>query len=736
MIKLLTGLFLFSGIILSNFANAQAESTNKKVWISIGTDAAKLIDRKYQSIINLQHIASVASASLPTTTIAQLPESQIDLLSEFMHENFNRCGGFFYHESLAEAQAYTQALTQSQTQLSTMVAVNYSIDNATTVDSLLSELTASNITATIDSLASYHNRYYTQQSGADAANWLKNKWSNMASERADISIDFYQHSWKQPSVIATITGTTNSEEIVIVGGHLDSINGGNPNTGRAPGADDNASGIAVITETLRAIIATGFKPQRTIKIIAYAAEEVGLRGSKAIAQSYKAAGSSVVGVVQFDMTANKGSADKDIVFMTDYTNDGQNQFLVQLIDTYLPGISYGFDQCGYGCSDHASWHNEGYATSMPFESRMNDINGKIHTDNDSTYNVNHIVNFTKLSMSYIGELAKGDTDSTGNPADELQNGVAKTAISASEKQQLFYTLEVPAGATALNFKTSSGTGDADLFVKFGAKPSLTTQDCKSTSNGNTESCDITNIQAGTYHVMVEAWSAISGVSLTASFSDGGTTPVDELQNGVAKSAISGTAKQQLFYTLAVPANATDLSFTTSGGSGDADLYVKFGSKPSLSTQDCKSTSNGNTESCEMTNVLSGTYHVMVEAWSAINGVSLTGIYTNGDTTGGNEPINDIRNNISISQGQWQHYSQVLPAGYANMTINISAGTGDADLYIRHGEQSTSSLHDCRPYLDGNTESCSFTAPAAGTWYLDVYGYQAVSGLTLTLQANP
>ena len=534
---------------------------------------------------------------------------------------------FFYHESLAEAQAYTQALTQSQTQLSAMVAVNYSIDNATTVDSLLSELTAGNITTTIDSLASYHNRYYSQQTGADAAAWLKNKWSNMASERTDISIDFFQHSWKQPSVIATITGSTNSEEIVIIGGHLDSINGGNPTAGRAPGADDNASGIAVITETLRAVIASGFKPERTIKIIAYAAEEVGLRGSKAIAQSYKAAGNSVVGVVQFDMTANKGTTDKDIVFMTDYTNDGQNQFLVQLIDTYLPGISYGFDQCGYGCSDHASWHNEGYATSMPFESRMNDINGKIHTDNDSTYNVNHIVNFTKLSMSYIGELAKGDTDSTSTPTDQLQNGVAKTAISGTAKQQLFYTFEVPADATDLKFLTSGGTGDADLFVKYGAKPSLTIQDCKSTSSGNTENCAISPVQAGIYHVMVEAWSAISGVSLTGSYTDGGSN-------------------------------------------------------------------------------------------------------------GGNDPINDTVNNISIAKGQWQHYTQVLPAGYANMTINISGGTGDGDLYIRRSAQSTSTLYDCRPYLNGNTESCSFSAPAAGTWYIDVHGYQAVSGLTLTLQATP
>ncbi|WP_057831404.1 M4 family metallopeptidase [Colwellia sp. TT2012] len=232
-----------------------------------------------------------------------------------------------------------------------------------------------------------------------------------------------------------------------------------------------------------------------------------------------------------------------------------------------------------------------------------------------------------------------------------------------------------------------------------------------------------------------AWGAV-GVGNTDACSGDTTKPAYELQNGVAKTGIVGTAKQQIFYTLEVPAGATELSFNTSGGTGDADLFVKFEAKPSLSVQDCKSTSSGNTETCTITNVQTGTYHVMVEAWSAISGVSLTGSYTNGDTTGGNEPINDIHHNISLSQGQWQHYTQVLPAGYANMTINISGGTGDADLYIRHGAQSTSTLHDCRPYLDGNTESCSFTAPAAGTWYLDVYGYQAVSALTLTLQANP
>ena len=70
---------------------------------------------------------------------------------------------------------------------------------------------------------------------------------------------------------------------MVLGGHLDSIsNAGSGETMRAPGADDDASGIASMTEALRAMIASGYKPRRTIKMMGYAAEEVGLRGSAAM----------------------------------------------------------------------------------------------------------------------------------------------------------------------------------------------------------------------------------------------------------------------------------------------------------------------------------------------------------------------------------------------------------------------------------------------------------------------
>ncbi|WP_340678261.1 M4 family metallopeptidase [Paraglaciecola sp.] len=227
-----------------------------------------------------------------------------------------------------------------------------------------------------------------------------------------------------------------------------------------------------------------------------------------------------------------------------------------------------------------------------------------------------------------------------------------------------------------------------------------------------------------------AWCAVG----VGSCPSGGGTTVVILQNGVAKTGISGIEKEEKFFSLDVPAGATNLTFTTTGGTGDADLFVRFGANPTLSVYDCSSTTENNNETCAISNAQVGKYYVMVQAWSAITGVSLTGSYQ--VDTGNLQPINESATNVSVTQGAWTRYTQTLPAGYADLTVSISGGTGDADLYVRFGSQSTATAYDCRPYKNGNNESCTFNNPAAGVWHLDVYGYQNASGITLNLQANP
>lgn len=230
-----------------------------------------------------------------------------------------------------------------------------------------------------------------------------------------------------------------------------------------------------------------------------------------------------------------------------------------------------------------------------------------------------------------------------------------------------------------------------------------------------------------------AWCAV-GVGTCPD--DGG--PIDPppggnvLKNGVAATGIGASTGQDVVYTLDVPAGSSGISFASSGGTGDADMYVKFGSVPTDSSYDCRPFAGGNSESCTGTQS-GGTYYVRLKAYSTFAGVSLTGSYSGGST--GPTPINDSVNNIFVSQGQWAQYTQDLGAGYSNLTISISGGTGDVDLFVKHGSTPTVSSYDCRPYLNGNGETCTISSPAAGTWHIGLNGYQTSSGVTLNVTAN-
>jgi vibriolysin len=119
----------------------------------------------------------------------------------------------------------------------------------------------------------------------------------------------------------------------------------------------------------------------------------------------------------------------------------------------------------------------------------------------------------------------------------LTNGVAKTGISAATGASVGYTLVVPAGASGLKFVMSGGTGDADMYVKFGSAPTDTVYDCRPYASGNAETCTIATAQAGTYYVNLKAYAAFSGVSLTGSYSTTTTPPTGPVFNNTVVSAI-------------------------------------------------------------------------------------------------------------------------------------------------------------------------------------------------------
>ena len=344
--------------------------------------------------------------------------------------------GYVYKSS------YTSALESLSTpRMTRKDPLAYTITENQAVNEVLEVINTQNIEDQILELQAYGSRHHTLNSGTQAALDLKTKWETIISDygRADASVRLYNHSsTNMPSVILTIEGADLPEEYVITGGHLDSTS--SP-IGNAPGADDDASGIATITEAVRSLFEMGFVPKRTIEIMAYAAEEVGLVGSDEIAEDYSNNGINVVSYVQFDMTNYQGSAN-DIYFITDHTDNGLTNYLTQLLDFYngsgSHAISYGTSLCNYGCSDHASWDDKGYPAAFPFEASFGQHNNTIHTPADIyslSGNATHATKFAKLCATYLIEVSKSAT------VLQVPSFSNETVRLYSQKDQLFYQIE-------------------------------------------------------------------------------------------------------------------------------------------------------------------------------------------------------------------------------------------------------------------------------------------------------
>lgn len=105
------------------------------------------------------------------------------------------------------------------------------------------------------------------------------------------------------------------------------------------------------------------------------------------------------------------------------------------------------------------------------------------------------------------------------PATELANGITVTGITVGANGEVKYQLVVPNGATNLLFAMYGGTGDADMYIKYGAPPTNTSYDCRPYAFGNTENCFFPAPRAGVWYVTLKGYSNAAGVSLYPSFVD-------------------------------------------------------------------------------------------------------------------------------------------------------------------------------------------------------------------------
>jgi leucyl aminopeptidase len=375
---------------------------DRPTWVIVGNDVAADV------VAFLEPTTNRVVSSQQDRTILQLREAELDTLAGYFHDHFSRCGGFTAHDSLAEAQAVILQDLRAESQVAETPALVAAAPEV--VQQLIPLVSATQIVSTINGLVGFGTRHYRSNSGVQSASWLRDRWATMAAGRTGATATLFQHSaWPQPSVMLTIPGDQAPDEVIVIGGHLDTINSGGTTTSSAPGADDDASGVATLTEVARIILTQNVRLRRTVIFMAYAAEEVGLRGSAAIANDFKARAVKVMGVMQLDMTNFDGSP-ADIVLITDNVSPTQTDFLASLAAKYVPQFPLLRDRCGYACSDHASWTRAGFPAVLPHEATLATGNPNIHTPRDtlavSGNNANHAAKFAKLAIAYTVEMAQ------------------------------------------------------------------------------------------------------------------------------------------------------------------------------------------------------------------------------------------------------------------------------------------------------------------------------------------
>ncbi|KAH7102405.1 Zn-dependent exopeptidase [Auriculariales sp. MPI-PUGE-AT-0066] len=264
---------------------------------------------------------------------------------------------------------------------------------------MFAQVDGAGLIATVSTLSNnFTTRYYRSTVGRNSALWIQDQFATAVGMD---NVVLVENSFDQPNVIAAIpaaVGSTN-EEVVVFGAHLDSINQSNT-TGRAPGADDDASGIAIILQALQILQASGYKGQRRIEFHAYAGEE-------------GAGGKVVRAMMQLDMVGYITATTPEIWIMNDTAVDaGWVTFTKGIISAYIPEATVRTGTCGYSCSDHCRQPGliiEGNSSNglNPYYHSINDTLDKIDMGKATIY--------VKAVLAFALEASERGTTATDSP---------------------------------------------------------------------------------------------------------------------------------------------------------------------------------------------------------------------------------------------------------------------------------------------------------------------------------
>jgi hypothetical protein len=322
----------------------------------------------------------------------------------------------------------------------------------TTPEAMIAMVDAKKLRATVEKLASWHDRNTNNPTLNEAAAWIADEYRKIPGLQVEV--------WKYPikkgprvhedkdvvEVIATLPGA--SDRRIIIGGHFDTINMTERElekslAGVAPGADDDASGVAMAMEVARSMATQ--KWNQTMVFVAFSGEEQGLFGSAALAKRAKDEKWNIDAVLSSDIigSSKNGQGQSDPhhirVFSEELAPGARNTdgellphhnsrelaraiefFTRDKVANFNVKLIFRNDRFGRG-GDHTSFTRQGF-NAVRFTEPFEDYTHQ-HTANDlpQYMDFNFLANVTRINMIAAMELANAQEPPTDVRVDRAQS---------------------------------------------------------------------------------------------------------------------------------------------------------------------------------------------------------------------------------------------------------------------------------------------------------------------------
>ena len=188
------------------------------------------------------------------------------------------------------------------------------------------------------------------------------------------------------------------------------------------------------------------------------------------------------------------------------------------------------------------------------------------------------------------------------------------------------------------------------------------------------------------------------------------------------------------YRLHLPFGGHNLSFRLTGevGKGDPDMYLRYANWPDLNRYDCRPYATEPFEECVFATPEVGDFYALLHAYSDYSDFSLVGDYQIDQDLNRQLELDSELTGLSASKGNSDRYYFDLPPEVERVKVELSGGSGDADLHLKYRLQTDLDTWDCRPYKTSQLETCELSTPDPGRYFILLHAFSEYREVNLTV----